>query len=445
MRIENCFDSHVHWLKTGEIDSYVPLQSLTEPNDLSSLSIQSHHYCQDWLLGFGWDQNHWDSQLWDLQEGFPTRHLLDQYFPDHPVHFIRADVHASWVNSKALEVIGLLGKTPQEFPDPEGGVIVRDERGSPTGVLLDAARDLVFAAEPQRDEAYQLRCLKRAMRGFNQRGFTHIRDMTCNIHQWQLARQLEQEGELTLGVEEFFFQPSAEDYATAMSEALAARKDQSELLRVQGVKLFVDGALGSEGAYLSRPYPSGSGQGLLIIERELLCEIFRKCWECDLIPAVHAIGDQAVHEVVMAAWSLKEGKGIEGPLHIEHAQVVRPETLQIMKQIDVTCFLQPCHWLSDQSWLKEKLGGLVNHCFPWRQMEKHQIPFFFGSDSPVESASLDLNCRALVEAEAWGVPAPEKSWTFYHSHPDSHWLPKSYCEFDGKTVKEVFFCGRKIV
>ncbi len=440
LKIQNCYDSHVHWLKTGEIESYVPLKNLKKPDDVVHLKIEPHHYKGDWLMGFGWDQNDWQDD-----KKLPTKEVLDKYFPNHPVHFIRTDVHASWVNSKALKLMGLFDKNSHQFPDPEGGVIIRDKDDLPTGVLIDTARDLVFAAEPQKKKTYLKQSLIRGMREFNQQGITHIRDMTCTLEQWHLARELEDQQELTLGVEEFFFHPSAEDYGLSIKDAIQARHEEKHLLKVKGIKIFADGALGSEGAYISQPYKSGSGQGCWILNQQLIQEIMIKSWESRLTPAIHAIGDQAVHEVVMAAFSLKQDRGIQGPIHIEHAQIVRDETIEKMKSLQVTCFFQPCHWLSDRDWLESKVGHLIHNTFPWRKMEDRGIPFFFGSDCPVEPAWISRNQEAIVDAEKVGIPAPQKQWSFYHSHPEKNWLKNTYSKINGKSVEEVIFQGDKIV
>ena len=439
MKILNCFDSHVHWEKSGESGSYLCLKKLTKPEDVAHLRVEPHNFKGEWLIGFGWDQNLW------VEKKLPVRQSLDKVFPDIPVHFIRSDMHASWVNSKALELMGILNKTSHELSDPEGGKIFRDKNDHPTGVLIDTAREFVFNVIPKANIADKKKYLLIGMDNFNRQGFTHIRDMTCTQAQWQAARQLEDEQSLSLAVEEFFFHPNAEDYALSIHAALEARRDERKLLKAKGIKIFLDGALGSEGAYLSEPYLTGTGQGLLIIRRELLQEIIRKSWEANLIPAIHAIGDQAVHEIVEAAEFLKNKKNQQGPIHIEHAQLVRAETIKKMRELEVTCFFQPCHWLSDRHWLKNKIGPLFYNAFPWASMEENNIPFFFGSDSPIETACLYANKTAIEDASRNEIKPPKKEWHHYHSHPDPLWLKETYSVFKDGCAKEVWFEGQNLM
>lgn len=364
-----------------------------------------------WYIGFGWDES-----LWPAYEQ-PHLSLLDELFPNHPVAFSRIDGHALWVNSRAMSLAGLpFTATPDQFV---GGRIERDDQGKPKGILIDAAKEIVERHFPPLYPADLTRFLVEGMEVFNLSGFTHIRDVGGCLQHWDLARNLEQKGHLKLFCEMFFNLDSMDLLLARIQEIKTARLQSSRQLRQAGLKVFFDGALGSEGALLSHPYPSGK-QGILIYDPPMIEEILIRCWAEKFPVAIHTLGDEAVHKIVTLAVQLKS-RGIEGELHLEHCEVVRPETIQLMKQLNVRCHLQPSHFLSDQRWLKSKLGELYKFCFPWRNLIEAGIPLSFGSDSPIESPSLVKTQQAIELASNEGILSPSVSFWNFHSHHDGTW------------------------
>lgn len=435
-QIQNCFDSHVHWLATGQMSVRLRLQHLKCEDDLRQCRILPTHFQGEWLVGFGWDHHQWPGQQ------LPTRRLLDELFPDFPVSFSRADGHAAWVNTRALQRIGVLDQEGglKALPELKGGRFVVDEMGLPTGVLVDLAKSLVDEIIPEPDSNQVRTALLRGVDIFNEAGFTHVRDMACSESQFNESCHLYESGFLTLAVEQFFSADDPRYFETALRLAKHARAEQIPLLRASGIKIYYDGALGSEGALLSAPYQSGSGQGLELLTSKELEELMRQTWESGFSLAVHTIGDEAVHRVVLAAEKVWN-RGCAGHLHLEHVEMLRPETVTHMVNRPLTCHLQPCHWLSDRQWLNEKLGPLAKLVFPWRLLQENQIPFDFGSDSPIEPASVANNFKALEESVVQGVPPLLGSPLVYHSHPDKTWVPNTYSLFHGGQPTEVVFNG----
>lgn len=434
-RISNCYDSHVHWLATGEIRERLSLHDLSSPAALSQLRIEKHHYRKEWLLGFGWDQNRWPDS------SFPTRQMLDEVFgPDQAVAFSRADGHALWVSTAALKAAGLMDTTPT---DPTGGRIVRAKDGSPSGVLIDTAMKAVDEVIPARQPGDTRRGLLKGMQVFNDAGFTHIRDLSCSPEQWLESVKLERSGLLTLAVEQFFSVEEGQTFETALGLALEARRHKTVKLRPQGVKVYADGALGSEGAWLSCPYHSGSGHGLQFFTISEIQRMMSETWAHGFDLAVHAIGDEAAHQTLLAYHQLKS-QGIRGRLHLEHAELLRGETVELMKNENVRCHLQPCHWLSDRHWLAEKIGSLQKYAFPWRALQEAKVPFDFGSDSPIEPPSLLNNIVALEDSGGSGIPPLLGDPLAYHAHLDSAWVANSYTIFTNGVPTEVVFDGRHL-
>ncbi len=432
--IENCYDSHVHWLATGQSQMRLNLRGLKQVDDIRGQKILPTYFRDNWLVGFGWDQNIWP------QKQLPNRHILDELFPNHPVSFSRADGHAVWVNTLALKSIGYWQRG---LPDPTGGKIVKDYEGWPTGVLIDMAAEKVWRETPELNADQIKDALLLGLKVFNQAGFTHIRDMTCNKEQWSIATQLDQTKKLTLAVEQFFNTDDPNNFARVLDFVENAKREETPNLRVKGLKVYFDGALGSEGALLSQCYCGKNHKGLQIISADLMEEIMHRTWEKNFELAVHAIGDQAAHLVVQTAQGVWQ-KHPRGLLHIEHAEMLRPETIKLMRGQNVQCHMQPCHWLTDKNFLKEKLGPLFAHVFPWLSLKENEIYFDFGSDSPIEPPSLKNNYVAIKELALQGIGHADFDVSRVQSHPDPTWAPNSYTKFQSGEPTEIVFRGEKL-
>jgi predicted amidohydrolase YtcJ len=438
--ITNCYDSHLHWLATGQFKNRVQLHHLRDPRaDVPRLEISSELRGRPWLMGFGWDQNLF------YDKGFPTHEILDEVFADKPVYFIRVDGHAAWVNRLAFEKIGLWQKNP---PVPEGGAILLKPDGYPSGIVLDLAM-MLFEREMPKPTAAEVRAdLLQAQAVFLEAGFTHIRDMSCDNLQWQEAVALEESGELNLFVEQFF---SADDPSwfddqlrKACEERAARAARPNAKLRVAGVKIYVDGALGSEGALMSEPYSNSNNLGLQLLDDATLRDFISRSWAVQMPVAIHVIGDEAAHKTARIALDLQEHDNLKGELHFEHAELLRPDTIQLLRKLDITCHFQPCHYLSDRRWLADKIGKRTEYAFRWNDLEKNDIKFDFGSDSPIEPPSLLTNLESIDVASADGIPAPKTSPLYYQSHRDLEWSPNTRTVFvDGK-VAEVFVLGKSV-
>lgn len=441
--IQNCYDSHVHWSATGEYSSRLDLSQLKAAPSISELRPESHHFRGDWLTGFGWDQN-----LWPTQD-FPTRQTLDQHFPDLPVAFTRVDGHALWVNTKALVHAGFLDQKGQLTlfgrQDIDGGKILRDQSGIPTGIFIDIAMEAIYRMIPEISAQMMETQLLKGQKVFHSAGVTHIRDLSCSELQWNEQVRLEQRGLLQLAVEQFFNANQPADFHRALNLALRAKRENVRLSKSVGIKVYFDGALGSEGALLSQCYCDRSHRGLQLISPEDLELMMKETWDNHLEIAVHAIGDLAARRVLLSAlrvWNTNSGKG---KLNIEHAQLLDPETIQMMKGRSVVCHFQPCHWLSDRRWMEKKIGDLQRYAFRWRSLEEAGIPFHFGSDSPIEPSSPSLNLHAVGEAALLNIPQLLKPFSHYQSHPTGEtWTPNTFSRFEDGRVSQLVFLGQRL-
>lgn len=434
LKIPRLYDSHVHWLATGEYLSGLRLNELSSAIDIRTLEVKKNYFRGEWLTGFGWDENNWSNKE------LPTKEILDEVFPDTPVIFQRADGHSSWCNTQALKKLNILNN--QSYIQKYNQFIKTDSNGEPTGVLTETAHVQALEKVPSLNLEQTKVALKFATKIFNQAGFTHIRDMTSSMLQWQAAVELEKNDELTLCVDSYFVIEKLEDLDTLIENVNHLKKNQTKYLRAKGIKVFFDGSLGSETALLSQPYQNtGKSSGVLCWSIEAVAEIIRRTWSHGLEVAIHTIGDQAAHLVAEKARAIS-AQGVLGKLNLEHVQVMRPETIQLLKPLHVHCYMQPCHYLSDRVWLKDKLGALYKHAFPWQRIYNAKIPLNFGSDSPIEPTSIFNNFKAMDLANAEGVEAIKFDVKNY-SHPD-HSFTQSFTTINNGKIEEVNFDGKAL-
>ena len=439
-KIPNAFDSHCHFLATGQVVLGLSLKNLKSPEDIQNLQIHPHYYQGSWLVGFGWDQNQWQ------KKEFPNFTILDKTFPTTPVFFSRNDGHASWINSAARDE---LKKSGYDFTtDPAGGKIARDQKGNPTGILFDQAHINALMKLPRFNESQNKKFILKSQSIFNHGGFTHVRDLSMTTDTWQILSVLAEKKELTICVEGFVTIENLADLQPVLESIQQMKDSPNPYLRIQGIKLFLDGSLGSKTAFLSQNYLSENADekscGKLCWNMEDVKKVLLATWNHKLDFAVHTIGDEAAHQVVKLARSIS-AEGVLGRLHMEHVQILRPETIQMMKPLHITCHMQPCHWLSDQSWLKNAIpADLIKQSFPWESLRRNKIDLQLGSDSPIETPSLIRNSQALKESALLGWPELSVDWKQFHSHPDRTWVP-SHTEFSDEEIIQVYFNGEAVL
>lgn len=422
-------------MATGQTSLGLSLQDLKSSHDIKNKIIKPEYYQGHWITGFGWDQHLWsDTKL-------PTKEILDSIFPDTPVLLSRIDGHGSWINSAA---IAELKKNNYDFSrDPVGGRIERDALGNPTGILFDQAHIQALLKIPFFSVEQTTSHIKESIRLFNLAGFTHVRDLSMNSQTAQILHDLHKRNEQTLCIDAFVTVENVGDLERGLVDLQICKNLPNPFLRMHGLKIFLDGSLGSETAYISEPYVGTQNRGLMAWSSEEIKTAIQFCWSRKIEVAFHVIGDAAVETVVKAAREVS-ASGVLGKLHLEHVQLLRPDVIHMMKPLHVHCHLQPCHWLSDKKWLKSKIGDLTKHLFQWELLRKNKIPFSFGSDSPIEPTSLIRNLTALKDTELHGIPKLNADFNLVHAHPDGTWT-NSKTIYDFEKIHEVHFNGKRIL
>jgi predicted amidohydrolase YtcJ len=404
-----------------------------------------------WVTGRGWDHTLWGGE-------WPTKKDLDEVSPNNPVILQRVDGHVSWANTLALQK----GDVTRETRDPQGGEILRDAAGEPTGILKETAGGLVTRAVPEPTRAEKMEAINRALAEARRYGITSVQDSISGYETLALYRELLEQGRLTVRVSEWLdFNQPVEVLKRQRAEFAALKVDPLRI-RVGTLKGYVDGTLGSRTAAMLAPFsddPHNSGIPRMPPEQLTRMTVERDAAGFQI--TFHAIGDRANRMALDAfeaalkangphrteAKTGKSGAGQDkgGPTSIltaydgsilrkgeftfstsfegyerearraanttrhrvEHAQVVAPSDFARFRDLGVIASMQPSHAISDKRWAQDRLGEYrVLGAYSWHTMMAHGVPVPFGTDWPVEPISPYLGLYAAVTRQSVeGEPA----------------------------------------
>ena len=329
-----------------------------------------------WLGGRGWDQNRWPEMR------MPTRASLDRTTPDHPVALVRIDGHATWVNSAALAASGITRDTR----DPTGGLVVRDTRGEPTGLLVDTAQRLVHKVQPPPDDARFDAAVRDAVGECLAKGLTGVHEMGADLRALAAYRRLVERGHFPF--RNYVAVAARDEAAWDLYRARGREVMGDGRVVVGALKLLADGALGSRGAALHHPYcDDPENTGLVLMPPDELYRLSADAAARGFQVCVHAIGDRAntlvldtferVLDEQPAACALR--------LRVEHAQVLAEGDIGRFARLGVTPSMQATHCTSDMPWAEARLGAdRLRGAYAWRSLLATGVRIAGGSDFPVE-------------------------------------------------------------
>jgi predicted amidohydrolase YtcJ len=379
-----------------------------------------------WVTGRGWDHTLWGGQ-------WPTKEALDEVAPDHPVFLQRVDGHVSWANSLALRKANVTRETQA----PEGGEILRDARGEPTGILKETAGNLVARVVPDPSPAELMQAIGRALAEARKYGLTSVQD-NSGYETTKLYRELLGRGELTVRVSAWQnFEDTVEVLKRQRAE-FATFKDDPLRLSLGALKGYVDGTLGSRTAAMLAPFADDpSNSGIPRRPPEELTKMIVERHQAGFQIALHAIGDRA-NRMALDGFAaalgrpLAQAAALGGVLEVskvsaelrdpvtgrmqtatpvrhrlEHAQVVAPTDFARFRDLGVVASMQPSHAISDKRWAQDRLGEYrVLGAYSWHTMQAHGVRVAFGTDWPVEPISPYLGLYAAVTRQSTeGDPA----------------------------------------
>ncbi|MGI9182717.1 MAG: amidohydrolase [Longimicrobiaceae bacterium] len=406
-------DSHIHPTAWALARCRVDLASArTLDEGLARISEAAGAASGEWVQGVGWNAHRWG--------GFPTREALDRILPDRPALFESHDLHASWLNSEALRRSGIT----RETPDPAGGQIIRDPAtGEPTGILLETARAIAHAQlpEPQPEEVQE--ALAEAQRELHRLGISGVHSVEpTGLADFEALRQ---DDRLRLRVLQHL---PLDHLDAALDVGLrsgwrspeAAGEHGGGWIRVGGVKMFLDGALGSRTAWLREPYEGTEDyRGIQTLPAAEFREIVRRAAAGGIAATVHAIGDAAVELALEVLGAITPPAAL--PHRIEHLQLCPPELWERAARSGVVASMQPVHLLSDipaaeRHWGHRRSRG----AYAFAPLLRGGMTLAFGSDAPVETPDprpglFAATRRVTWEGEAWR-DGPEGEWEWYPEH-----------------------------
>ena len=346
-----------------------------------------------WIIGRGWNQ-----EKWGLGR-FPTAADLDAAVSDRPVWLERVDGHAGWANSKAMEIAGVTAASKS----PPGGRIELTG-GKPNGIFVDAAGELVGKFVPVPRPAERDLALAEAQKKLLSQGITAIADMGTTIEDWQSYRRAGDDGWLSIRI---FGYAAGIDNMVAIAGPRPTPWLYDDKLRLGGVKLYLDGALGSRGAWLKKPYADAPGQtGLQFLASAEIRNLMVRASMDGFQTAIHAIGDAANAEVIDAVEELAQTYPKNQRWRIEHVQIVDPADLPRLGKNDIISSMQPVHQTSDRTMAEARLGpDRLKGAYAWNSVLKAGGKLAFGSDVPVESADPFAGlATAMTREDASGQP-----------------------------------------
>lgn len=356
-----------------------------------------------WILGRGWDQNDWPEQA------FPEHAALSNASPHHPVSLVRVDGHAMLVNAAALVLAGITAQTP----DPEGGKILRDAAGNPTGVLVDNAMALVRAQVPPPPTEQKREALKLAIATLLRLGVTSVHDAGVDADTIDLYKAMIDGGEFPLRVYAMIAGADVPGVNQHLEAGPLIGYGEGRLT-VRAIKLMADGALGSRGAALFAPYSDDPGNtGLLILGQEPIQALTQRALAANFQVSAHAIGDRANRTVLDAYAAAFAAAGIdpktnEARLRIEHAQVIAEDDYARFAEMRIIASMQATHATSDMPWAGARLGpDRIAGAYAWQRFLKAGVKIANGSDFPVESPNPLWGFYAAVTRQDHAGNPPE--------------------------------------
>jgi len=335
----------------------------------------------EWIRGRGWHQEKWDAVPSPNVEGFPTHESLSRVSPDNPVILTHASGHAAFVNAKAMEVSRITRTTP----NPPGGEILRDGNGDATGLLRETASGLAQAPPLDDPELIRSQAHVAADEAVS-KGITTFEDAGTPFRSLDVLQAMEEKGELPLRL-----WMMARDSIEAVRAKLARRRIIGAAhgrFTVRAVKLQIDGALGSRGAWLLEPYSDQPGSsGLDTAPLELVNEVADLAAKHGFQLCVHAIGDRANREVLNIyerVYQANPGRDLR--FRIEHAQHLNPDDIPRFGRLGVIAAMQGIHCTSDAPWVTARLGRkrAQEGAYVWQSLMKSGAVVGNGTDTPVE-------------------------------------------------------------
>jgi predicted amidohydrolase YtcJ len=397
----------------------------------------------EWIVGRGWHQDKWDTKPATLIKGFPTHQLLSAISPDNPVFLSHASGHAALANAKAMQLSGVnqLAVEKMGKQSVEGGEIIRDAFGNPTGLFNERAQSLIADNIPDDSEERSAQALELAMAACARNGITSFHDAGASRETIELYKKFKNEKKLATRL---YVMVTGRD-SNLVYEYLhhGPEIDSTHFLTIRSIKLNADGALGSRGAWLLEPYtdrPDFSGMATLSMDTVL--RISQEALKSGFQVCSHAIGDRANHEILdryETAFKENPDKAKDARFRMEHAQHLSPADIPRFGQLGVIASMEAIHMSSDRPWAIDRLGEkrIVEGAYMWQSLLKSGAKVINGTDVPVEPINPIANffasvTRQTLKGEPEGGYEPAEKMTRVQALR-SYTLDAAFGEFEEKS------------
>ena len=402
-------DAHVHLTQLGLTTTQIALNDTRSLEDLKTQlrNFAAGHPNPHWITGRGWNEEAW------TEKRTPTAADLDAVVPDRPVWLYRVDGHGAVANSAALREAGITRNTP----DPDGGRILRDQTGNPTGFLIDKARELVESRIPPMSDADQDSTMLAAQSILLADGITSVGNMRTSAEDWNSLKRLGTAARLNIRVVAY---AHGLDTVDRIGASKPTQWEFGDHLRLAGVKFYADGALGSRGAWLKRPYADApETEGLSLQPDADLERDAGKAAGVGFQIAIHAIGDAANAQAIRTFEKLERSYPGDRRWRIEHFQIVDPADIPRLAPAGIIASMQPVHQVSDRTMAEKRLGtGRLAGAYAWQSVLRSGAKLAFGSDVPFDTPNPFVGLAAAVSRQDM------------EGQPPGGWIPSERLTFE---------------
>ncbi len=417
-------EGHGHIMGVGYNEVDLDLMQVKSYDELIEKVKEAASKAQpgQWIVGRGWHQDKWDSKPEKMVKGFPLHDNLSEVSPDNPVFLRHASGHAGFANAKAMEVAGvnLLSIEKLDSEQSEGGEILRDGLGNPTGLFNERAMSLITQHIPSNSEETNRQALDLAFKACLRNGITSFHDAGATREHIELFQKVKEEGNLNVRL---FVMITGWDRDLVYEWMRKGPQiDSTGLLTIRSIKLNCDGALGSRGAWLLEPYsdrPDFSGMATLSMDTVL--KTSQEALKYGFQVCSHAIGDRANREILdryELAFNENPDKAKDHRFRIEHAQHLHPDDIPRFAKLGVIPALQAIHMSSDRPWAIDRLGEkrIKEGAYMWQSLLKSGAKIVNGTDAPVEPVNPIPSfyasiTRKTLKGEPEGGYEPEEKMT----------------------------------
>jgi len=398
--IPGLVDSHVHITGLGEKQNHVDLTNVqTEEEAVNRVAAYAAKVPKgEWIIGQGWDEGAWANR-------YPTMKLLSERVPDHPVLMSSLHGFAAWGNRVAFDQAGITRNTQP----PIGGSIVKDQRGEPTGILLNRAATLLSAVVPPATDEQLKSFVLAGLETMARDGYVAVHEAGADSRLMRAFESLAAEGKLPIRV---YAMLSARDEAQCRAWlAKGPQRETSRMLTIRSVKAYYDGALGSRGArlladYSDKPGHRGVSGEQYGFDRALVTEMMKGGFQV----AIHAIGDAGNRETLEFIESVIAQKPeVRAQRNrIEHAQVIHPNDFQRFAQAELIASMEPAHCVEDKAWAEARLGPeRVKGAYAWRTLRRAGARLIFNSDLIGSDHNIFYGLHAAITRQDKDLQPPD--------------------------------------